>query len=68
MMEDRGATNEDVNVIREMAGTEFTFSDHRQRNQQAVGSYYSYTLFIYGFLVAIALITLSGQGVYPLVH
>lgn len=53
----RGATNEDVNVIREMAGTEFTFSDRRQSNQQAVGSYYSYALFIYGFLVVIALIT-----------
>ena len=53
----RGATNEDVNVIREMAGTEFTFSDRRQSNQQAVGSYYSYALFIYGFLVVIALTT-----------
>ncbi len=53
----RGATDEDVNVIREMAGTEFTFSDRRQSNQQAVGAYYSFALFVYGFLVVIALIT-----------
>ncbi len=53
----RGTTNEDVNVIREMAGSEFTFSDRRQSNQQALGSYYSFALFIYGFLAVIALIT-----------
>ncbi len=53
----RGTTDEDVTVIREMAGSEFTFSDRRQGNQQAVGSYYSFALFIYGFLAVIALIT-----------
>ncbi len=53
----RGTTNEDVNVIRQMAGSEFSFSDRRQSNQQAVGVYYSFALFIYGFLVIIALIT-----------
>lgn len=53
----RGTTDEDVNAIRQMAGSEFSFSDRRQSNQQAVGAYYSYALFIYGFLVIIALIT-----------
>lgn len=54
---ERGATNEDVNSIREMAGSEFSFSDRRQSNQQAIGTYYSFALFVYGFLVVIALIT-----------
>ena len=40
-----------------MAGSEFSFSDRRQSNQQSVGAYYSFALFIYGFLVVIALIT-----------
>ena len=53
----RGTTDEDVNAIREMAGSEFTFSDRRQSNQQALGSYYSFALFVYGFLAVIALIT-----------
>ena len=53
----RGTTDEDVNTIRQMAGSEFSFSDRRQSNQQAIGAYYSYALFIYGFLVIIALIT-----------
>lgn len=53
----RGTTNEDVNIIREMAGSEFIFSDRRQSNQQALGSYYSFALFVYGFLAVIALIT-----------
>ena len=54
----RRTTNEDVNVIRQMAGSEFSFSDRRQGNQQAVGVYYSFALFLYGFLVIIALITI----------
>lgn len=53
----RGVTNQEVNSIREMAGSEFSFSDRRQSNQQSVGAYYSFALFIYGFLVVIALIT-----------
>ena len=53
----RGITNQEVNSIREMAGSEFSFSDRRQSNQQSVGAYYSFALFIYGFLVVIALIT-----------
>lgn len=53
----RGTTDEDVNTIRRMAGSEFDFSDRRQSNQQAVGVYYSFALFIYGFLTVVALIT-----------
>ncbi len=53
----RGTTDEEAGVIRQMAGSEFSFSDRRQSNQQAVGVYYSYALFLYGFLVIIALIT-----------
>lgn len=54
---ERGAADEEVNTIREMAGKDFLLSDRRQSNQQAVGAYYSFALFIYGFLVVIALIT-----------
>lgn len=54
---ERGTTDEEVNTIREIAGSGFSFSDRRQSNQQSVGAYYSFALFIYGFLVVIALIT-----------
>lgn len=54
---ERGAADEEVNTIREMAGKDFLLSDRRQSNQQVVGAYYSFALFIYGFLVVIALIT-----------
>ena len=52
------ATDEDVNAIRQMAGAGFTFSDKRMGNNSVKGTYYCFGLFIYGFLVVIALITI----------
>ena len=51
------ATDEDVNNIQQMVGTSYTFSDERMSNSSVRGTYYSFCLFIYGFLVLIALIT-----------
>lgn len=52
------ATDEDVSEIRKMAGEHTNFSDKRIGNAEAKGAYYSFTLFIYGFLVVIALISI----------
>lgn len=51
------ATDEDVNAIQQIAGTSYTFSDERMSNSSVRGTYYCFCLFIYGFLVLIALIT-----------
>ncbi|MCX8132319.1 MAG: ABC transporter permease [Clostridia bacterium] len=51
------ATDEDVNDIRSLAGSDTNFSDRRLSNSEARGVYYSFGLFIYGFLIIIALIT-----------
>mgnify|MGYP001623884383 CR=1 FL=1 len=51
------ATDEDVNSIQQIAGTSYTFSDERMSNSSVRGTYYCFCLFIYGFLVLIALIT-----------
>ncbi|MEY8353434.1 FtsX-like permease family protein [Lachnospiraceae bacterium 54-53] len=52
------ASEADVDQIRRMAGPDITFSDRRLTNRGIRGSYYSFGLFIYGFLVLIALITI----------
>lgn len=52
------ATDEDVMEIRKMAGENINFSDKRLSNDEAKGAFYSFTLFIYGFLVVIALISI----------
>lgn len=54
----RNATDEDVNAIRQMVGAGFAFSDKRMGNNSVRGTYYCFGLFIYGFLVVIALITI----------
>lgn len=51
------ATDEDVNAIRQMARDSFTFADERMSNSSVTGTYYCFCLFVYGFLVLIALIT-----------
>lgn len=51
------ATDDDVNAIRSLAGSSIQFSDRRADNREAIGAFYSMALFIYGFLVVIALIT-----------
>lgn len=53
----RNASEEEVQKIRETAGEEFTFSDQRMSNAETMGAYYSFLLFLYGFLTVILLIT-----------
>ncbi len=52
------ATEADVDEIHKLVGTEVTFSDERSGNRSVTGSYYSFGLFIYGFMALIALITI----------
>lgn len=52
------ATDNDVNAIHKLVGTEYTFSDERMGNSSALGTYYCFTIFVYGFLTLIALITI----------
>ena len=44
--------------IHRLVGSQYTFSDERMGNSNTRGAYYCFGLFIYGFLVLIALITL----------
>lgn len=52
-----GTTAEEVNAIHQTVGTDYIFSDERQDNISARGVNYCFTLFIYGFLVVVAFIT-----------
>lgn len=52
------ATDTAVNEIHRALDPTLTFSDKRLSNRSVVGSYYSFGLFIYGFMALIALITL----------
>lgn len=52
------ATENDVNTIHDLVGSYYTFSDERIGNSNTRGVYYCFGLFVYGFLVLIALITL----------
>jgi len=52
------ATQKDVDKIHAMVGSGYIFSDERLGNQSVLGSYYSFGLFIYGFMTLIALITI----------
>lgn len=54
----RGASDSEVNAIHQMVGTQYTFSDERLGNSSTRGVYYCFNLFVYGFLVLIALITI----------
>lgn len=53
-----GASDEDVEALRMIAGTGFTFSDRRADNQNVLGAGYAFHIFIYGFLLLIALVTI----------
>ena len=55
----RKATDDDVDAIRTLVGTDYTFSDLRMDNQSVLGANYSFKLFIYGFLFLIAMVTIS---------
>ena len=50
-------TDQDVEEIRDLAGENVTVSDNRMENSEARGGYYSFALFLYGFLAVIALIS-----------
>jgi len=52
------ADDEDVDAIRALIPAGFTFSDQRLDKQNVLGVNYSFKLFIYGFLVVIALVTI----------
>ncbi|MDO5575140.1 MAG: ABC transporter permease, partial [bacterium] len=53
----RKATDADVTAIRKLAGDDVQFSDQRMSNSDVRGAYYSMSIFIYGFLIIIALIS-----------
>ncbi len=54
----KNASELDVTAIRDIIGTTYAFSDERLDNDNVLGTYYSYSLFLYGFLLLIALITI----------
>lgn len=54
----KDTTDEDVNAIRSLVGSNVQFSDQRSKNSEARGAYFSFVLFVYGFLIIIALITI----------
>lgn len=51
-------TDQDVEEIRSLAGDGFTVEDYRMGNSEVRGAYYSFALFLYGFLAMIALISI----------
>lgn len=52
------STDSDVNAIHQNFGNGYTFVDKRIDNSSTLGIYYCVWLFLYGFLVLIALITI----------
>lgn len=53
----RNAPEDIADEIRAMAGDNIRFSDRRMSNREAKGAMYSFAVFVYGFLMIIALIT-----------
>lgn len=51
------ATEEDINAIRGLAGSEYRVTDQRELNREAVSTYWVFRLVVYGFLVIIAMIS-----------
>lgn len=52
----RSAADEDTERLRSLAGENVSFSDRRMKNQETKGAYYGYAVFLYGFLIIIAMI------------
>mgnify|MGYP002511199774 FL=1 len=52
------AVDADVDAIRALAGSTYTFSDQRMDKQSVLGANYAFKLFLYGFLLLIALVTI----------
>lgn len=53
----KGANDDTFSKIRSFTTSQMTLSDRRQSNDEARGAYYSFAIFVYGFLVIIASIT-----------
>lgn len=53
----RNASDRTADEIRALAGESVRFSDRRLRNKEVRGTMYSFSMFVYGFLAIIALIT-----------
>ncbi|QAT60204.1 ABC transporter permease [Acidilutibacter cellobiosedens] len=53
----KDASDETVSQIRNMTTSQMRFSDRRQGNKEAKTAFYTYAIFIYGFLVIIGSIT-----------
>jgi len=51
------ATEEEVNRVRLLAGENYSLSDRRESNRDVTGIYWGFSLFVYGFIVVIAMIT-----------
>ena len=51
------ATDEDANIIRNLAGDEYILSDRRESNKEITGTYWAFILLVYGFLAIITMIT-----------
>lgn len=51
-------TDQDVEEIRSLAGSGVNIEDNRMGNSEVKGGYYSFALFLYGFLAVIALISI----------
>lgn len=52
-----GKTDEQAEQIRQLAGSDYAFSNRLLSNSEVRGTYYAFALFFYGFLALIALIT-----------
>ena len=52
----RDASDQNVEELRAMTDSNMTFSDQRMSNNEVRGAYYSFSMFVYGFLAIIALI------------
>lgn len=50
-----GATDDDVEAIHDMSGSEYAFSDRRE--QRTTSTYMAFLLFVYGFLAIITAVT-----------
>jgi putative ABC transport system permease protein len=53
----KGADDDTVSQIRNLTTSKMKFSDQRQSNEEARTAFYSFAIFIYGFLLIIASIT-----------
>ncbi|MHB8126831.1 MAG: ABC transporter permease [Desulfitobacteriaceae bacterium] len=53
----KGADDMTVSQLRSLTTSQMTFSDRRQSNEEARAAFYSFAIFIYGFLVILASIT-----------